>query len=435
MLKKVQNVFWYAFVFFLPWQTAWIVREVFIGGEKWQYATGLLYVSDIALLGALLVFLLRSNCETWRVALQDAVFRALFALFFWSLLSVLWAVRADIALLMAWKLFLMLSAYVFFRFGGALLRTMLLVFLTSMSVQAALGMAQWMGQYVYPSSVLGIAEHDPAQWGTSVLKAESGRWLRVYGGFEHPNVFGGALSVSILLGVWLVSRERVSAFRMFLLGVSVLFAFALVLTFSRSAWSALFLGGAGLFLGSLIHWKRHVLQRGIFARAVAALGIVVFSFSIAFVLLRETTTSRFSESTIVREGSVSDREMYIKQSFAAIREHPIMGVGGGNFTAFTQERFPESGRFIADFQPVHMVPLLIFSELGVVGFILFSCIFFFLFLRAFRNRDELSLALLLALVPLLSLDHFFWTSHFGLMFLGMIFGVISFSFEGNKKQA
>ena len=159
---------------------------------------------------------------------------------------------------------------------------------------------------------------------------------------------------------------------------------------------------------------------------------IVSSFSIGMFLVRDIAMSRFSEETLAREGSLSDRGFYMWQALVAIRERPMLGVGGGNFTAFTWDRFSESGTFVGDFQPVHMVPILVFAELGVVGFVLFVSLFVFAFARAWREKNIFAGMILCALFPLLFLDHWLWSGHFGMVFLGFLFGIIAISFSISK---
>ena len=244
MWKSGRQFLWYAFVFLLPWQTVWIVREVFVSGEKWQYATLGIYVSDVTLLLCALFFVFGTKREVWRGVVRDRVLLLLGVFFLWALLSSLWSIDASLAFLLAWRLFLMTLAFVLARYSDVSMRKTLLVFLVSMTLQAMLALSQWTGQYVAPSTLLGVAEHDPARWGTFVLKTEGGRFLRAYGGFEHPNVLGGALAVAILFGVWLsVTAKRVSSRAVFL-GMTALMSFALVFTFSRSGWMGF---GIGVF--------------------------------------------------------------------------------------------------------------------------------------------------------------------------------------------
>ena len=465
MIDRIRTVLWYAFVFLLPWQTVWIVREVFVGGEKWQYATVGLYVSDAALLLCAVFFLFGTRREGWRGVVRDRVVLMLGVLFVWALLSSAWAVDANLTFLSAWRLLLMMLAFVLARYSDVSMRKTLLVFLVSMALQAMLAISQWVGQYVAPSTLLGVAEHDPAQWGTFVLKTESGRFLRAYGGFEHPNVLGGALAVALLFGVWLSATAKRIFSRAVFLGMTAIMSFSPVFTFSRSGWMAFGIGvffflilssccsssicsrgGSGTeentFSHQLLSIGAHVrkniffcsfrlswLQRNCLSLDVAkqsfrtTLVIMILSFSIAFFLVCDIALSRFSEGTLAREGSFSDRALYFEQALSVIREHLVLGVGGGNFTAFTRERLPSAGTFVGAFQPVHTVPILICAELGVVGFLLFLLVLLLWFSSAWRNGNMLSLAVFSLLLPILFLDHWIWSGHFGMVFFGFLLGV------------
>lgn len=436
-----------------------------MSGEKWQYATLGIYVSDVALLLCALFFVFGTKREVWRGVVRDRVLLLLGVFFLWALLSSLWSIDASLALISAWRLFLMALAFVLARYGDVSMRKTISIFLLSMSIQASLALSQWAGQYIAPSTLLGIAEHDPARWGTFVLKTEGGRFLRAYGGFEHPNVLGGALAVAILFGVWLsVTAKRVSSRAVFL-GMTALMSFALVFTLSRSGWMgfgigvffflilssycAPFVRGSGgsgteenTFSHQLLSIGAHVrkniffcsfrlswLQRNCLSLDVAkqsfrtTLVIMILSFSIAFFLVCDIALSRFSEGTLAREGSLSDRALYFEQALSVIREHLVLGVGGGNFTAFTRERLPSAGTFVGAFQPVHMVPVLVFAELGAVGFVLFALPLLCWFVSAWKRRNALSMAIFCTLLPMLLLDHWLWSGHFGMMFLGLLLGV------------
>lgn len=452
MIEKMRNLLWYACVFLLPWQMVWILRETFIGGEKWQYATVGLYVSDVALLACVIFLCLGASRDVWRGMSRDAIVWIFVALFVWSLLSIVWAMEKNIALLSAWRVFLVMLTYASARYGEVSFRKTLLVFLVSMTMQAGLAILQWVSQFVSASSFLGIAEHDPSRWGSFVLKTESGRFLRAYGGFEHPNILGGALAIATLFGVWLSVMAKGIFARVGFLGMAIVLSFTIVFTFSRSAWLGF---GIGTFFALLGLWVASTKKRNFFrvldecsthAQKVSFFGfgvqsgqwersraglilvsilISLISFCVGFFLVCDIAMSRFSEETLAREGSLSDRGAYMQQALVAIREHPVFGVGGGNFTAFTQARFPESGTFVGDFQPVHMAPILIFAELGAVGFVLFASLFSFAFARAWREKNVFAGMILCALLPPLFLDHWLWSGHFGVLFLGFLFGIIT----------
>lgn len=425
MIERMKNYSWYALIFLLPWQTVWILREVFVAGEKWQYATVGLYVSDVALLVSTAFFVATFRREVWGEMWRDMMLWILAALCVWTSLSALWAIDGSLALLSAWRIFLMTLLYTLARYGGVPIRKTLLVFLVSMTLHAVLAISQWVGQYVLSSTILGIAEHDPSRWGTFVLKTESGRFLRAYGGFEHPNVLGGVLVIAVIFGVWLSATADYFRSRIALLAMALLMSFALVFTFSRSAWMGF---GVGIFTLSFFAVKRNKYW------VLLTFLITMVSFLTALFLVCDIAMSRFPEETLAREGSFSDRAVLMDQGFATIRERPFLGVGGGNFTAFTREYFPEAGRFVGDFQPVHMVPILVFAELGAVGFALFSLLFASVFVQAWRARNSLAGAVLCSLLPIFFLDHWLWTSHFGVLFLGFLLGIIVLSSSPSSRR-
>ena len=425
MLNVMKKTLWYSFVFLLPWQTAWVFHGVFVGGEKWQYATGLLFVSDSALAISVALLLLGAGRDWYRRVARDRVFWALAALFVWAICSEVWAARPDMALEASGRILALLSAYLIARFGGVSARWTVVVFIAAMSVHSVLAISQWDGQYVSASKWLGISRHDPAQPGTSVVKSDSGRYLRASGGFEHPNVLAGALAWAMIGGIFVIARERTGIIRALLLASLPLLAVALALSFSRTGWAMVLVGAMVLGALSLMRRFDFGVGRGRAARTVLA-GLLVFLSLGSFLLtLRSVTGDRFSAETIGREGSVSDREAYLQQAVFAIREHPIFGVGAGNFTAFSSRVFPEAGSFIGAFQPVHVVPVLVFAELGIVGFTLFAFALAYGFARAWSNRNLLAIAGLSALVPPLLLDHWLWTGHFGVILLGIIFGLLA----------
>ena len=432
MLNAVQKTSWYLFVFLLPWQTAWVFHEVFVGGEKWQYATGLLFVSDIALAISAVALLLGAGHDLFRRVIRDGVFWAFASLFILSLCSEMWAARPDMAMEASGRLLVLLAVYLVARFGGVSVRWTVVVFIVAMGFHAIFAVSQWDGQYVSSPKWLGISEHDPAQPGTAVVKSDSGRYLRAYGGFEHPNVFAGALAWAAIAGLFVIARERNGVVRAFLLASLPILMLALAVSFSRTGWVMFSVGVMAFGALSLMRRFGFGADRGTAARTVLAGFLAFFALGAFLLMLRSVTGDRFSTETIGREGSISDREAYMRQAVFAIRKNPIFGVGAGNFTAFSLRVFPEAGSFIGAFQPVHVVPVLVFAELGIVGFALFAFALAYGFARAWAERNLLVVVGLSALVPSLLLDHWLWTGHFGTALLGMILGLSARGSEASR---
>jgi CubicO group peptidase (beta-lactamase class C family) len=123
MMERMQNLLWYAFVLLLPWQTVWIVRETFVGGEKWQYATtGALCVGCGASRVRGIPVSRYASRDVWRGMFRDAIVWIFVALLAWSLLSIAWAMEKNMALLSAWRVLLAMLTYACARYGGVSFR-------------------------------------------------------------------------------------------------------------------------------------------------------------------------------------------------------------------------------------------------------------------------------------------------------------------------
>jgi O-antigen ligase len=523
--RKLSKNAFFAFLFLFPFQTVLLLREPMIGGEKWQYGTIGLYGTDILLLIAIFFFVIASRfwekiedlrltifeSEDWvsrlfilksKIILHKS-FAALALLLLWSGLSILWAPDQVLAGYFFVKLLLGVGAFFLARSlddGG--MRTVVKVLLAAVVIQAVLGIGQFLAQSTFSSSLLGMSAHESWQAGTSVLKNESGRWLRAYGSFPHPNMLGGFLATILVAGIsYLVSsiayKEntkyiiRNTRYRLLMYHASlILILLGLILTFSRTAWLGAILGIAVLLvmvyreggkngngenakkiiadqksMGYIIlrPWNYVPLFRWVL---VLGLAVVVFVF-----VLRDQVFPRFDAATIGREGSVSERIQSLADAKGLIAAHPFLGVGAGNFTAavrgqvhFSSEEnmyLPPSrpekvldpfiGRPVWTIQPAHNVFVLIFAELGAVGLFLFAGFLLSVLMMSFRwlwqfggrmqdvgcrmsaSEEDLSCIIyhasfilaLFALLPSLFLDHWLWSSHFGLFLFFLLAGLVA----------
>jgi O-antigen ligase len=154
-------------------------------------------------------------------------------------------------------------------------------------------------------------------------------------------------------------------------------------------------------------------------------------------ILHEQVFPRFDTATIEHEGSVSERITSLQDARVLLNDHPFIGVGAGNFTAGIIEKgekglMGERGgetvkgemgsRPVWSIQPVHNVFILIWSELGLIGIVLFVLFLFFILKSSITNHNS---AILIAIFPSLFLDHWLWSSHFGLLFFFLLLGLAS----------
>lgn len=205
---------------------------------------------------------------------------------------------------------------------------------------------------------LGEFALDPARSGVSVIAAEGVRWLRAYGLLPHPNIFAGFLLVSLLvtLPAW---RERAPLWHDALWGAGV---WVLGLTFSRGAWLG-FSAGLGLLLWASRARKRQVLR--IFG-LLLCLGLAFFAAYRPLLLARGGIGQEATE-----QQSIAERALLNHIASRAITAHPLQGVGAGNFAWYAHRTIRQHTTYRIRGKEVHNVPLLVTSELGIIGLCLF----------------------------------------------------------------
>lgn len=457
-MQQIFRYGFYLFLFLLPFQTVLLLREPFVRGVKWEYGMAGVYFVDILLLFFIVSFLTESSffkkyqISNIKYQITDLI---LLVFLFWAGVSIFWASDQMLALYFFIKLLLAVLLFFVVRAMDIDMKKIVFVLLAAGVVQSGIGIAQFLSQQSIGSSILGISPHDASLAGSSVLKIDSGRFLRAYGTFPHPNILGGFLAVILVLCisyyVFCIQYERswrcVAEIVATLSGMLIILL-GLILTFSRTAWLGALLGIVVIGF-NVIKQKDHWIRRR-FLKILFALGMAGIVFG---GILHAYISPRFDTATIEREGSVSERIVSLQDARLLIVEHPFIGVGGGNFTFEIMQQEPD--RPVWSIQPAHNVFILIFSELGIVGlvllvlfiFSLFKCVILLLdpgiqkvlwnldsrllgndknehlFLK--KENTPMLIGALLALIPSLFLDHFLWSSHFGLLFLFLLLGLVS----------
>jgi len=326
-------------------------------------------------------------------------------------------------------------------------------FLAGAVVQASLGIWQFLAQATFASKWLGLAAHPAEVGGTSVIETlAGGRWLRAYGGLDHPNVFGGFLSVSLLLIVYLMLRNEIddkifnfqfSIFNKFQISkflikqtffyfLFFIFLSALFFTFSRGAWAGFIVGSIFILAFKLWQWDKSSLRQ-LFALAAASAVLV----GVLFINYQSLATTRLSNNARLEIKSNLERTASYKDGIAIIKDHWLAGVGIGGYTRSLVKLHPNEPSWF--YQPTHNVFLLVWAEVGIVGLILFIAVVAYILIFNFQffppRRDPakavaifnkfsiFNLSILLTLVIIMLPDHYFWSLHFGVLFFWLIIGL------------
>jgi len=109
----------------------------------------------------------------------------------------------------------------------------------------------------------------------------------------------------------------------------------------------------------------------------------------------------------------------MRASLNIIKENILIGVGIGEFTSNMGDSVPRSSNGILLLQPVHNIFLLIITEVGLIGFGMFSTLLYFFF----KDR-KLTLRLIIGLLALFIIgmfDHYLFSLPQGLVVFFLIF--------------
>lgn len=257
---------------------------------------------------------------------------------------------------------------------------------------ALLAVWQFDTQSVFVSKWLGISAQDPAVSGVAVIEHDGERILRGYGGFPHPNIAGIWFALGLAASFWLIRNAETKWANLLGWFMCVILPFALVLTFSRSA----FLSAGILLLAtgySII--RRRPFDIFLLRPFVWSLICFLTITLLVWPLLR----SRGSFDNRLESRSVSERASSWTDIWPAVGEHPFIGHGIGS-----------SGLAA---QPPHAVPLIILFEVGVFGLLAFGIGCYLLW----KKTDILGRVLLMSLVPPFLLDHYFYSLWAGISLL------------------
>ena len=488
----------YLLVFLLPLQTRWIIKPGVLNNGPWEYGTYSLYGTDILLIAVLLLFVIYRFFDVSNFKFQISNL-LIFGLVLASGVSVWFAADRTLALYKFGWLIMGVGLYWLIRRAGYDRARLVWSLILGVSLQAGLGIWQFLSQATFSSKWLGLARHLSGDLGTSVIEAVGAdgigeRWLRAYGGLDHPNMLGGVLAVAILLLIGEIIRLGKVNFRFSIFDFRIVkkfqisdfppkadqpradkfqiksginkmgaikisqwlmlpvFTTGLFFSFSRSAWLALGVGLA-VMAGLAMVGRNLKLQRGL-AEIILAMGILSL---ILFSQYQNLIVARLGGQSRLEIKSNSERLASYQESWQVIKNNWLLGAGLGNYTlagynakmkicetaeygtvdiARNYEKANQECQKISGYyyQPAHNVFLLVWAETGGVGVLFFAIMIIYAFVRLLRlqpqfkklgldPRNDSGAVILIALIVLMSLDHWLFSLHFGVLFFWLTLGL------------
>ncbi len=308
--------------------------------------------------------------------------------------------------------------FVFFSTVDA--KKLLQWFVAGAVAQSVLGIYQFMTQSTFSFKWLGLVSHPLLETGTSVIQSpEVGRWLRAYGAFPHPNIFGGYLIVGLICTALVFLFFEKKKHTLIVTACWILQLMALFFTFSRSAWlSALILLFVLFVFGVCVQKKYGLLnfKKKSFLLIIISLILIPGMIYVYFPLIQ--TRAQVQSFHEVR--SVEERKSALEQGLGIFFQHPFFGVGSGNYTVALKEGNPQApGHAI---QPVHNVFLLFLCELGIVGLLIFFSHIPF-YLHKIKGKRLFVLGMVCVFAPILLLDHYIYSLPIGMFFFAFLLGI------------
>lgn len=413
MVTKFSKLFFYLFFASLPFQIDVLLVEadVFYSGFFNPYLSFFLYFGDLLLLMGLLFYGLSSGVEKYNKRVLYLALGIVSAYAF----SLAFSVDIVNSLLYLIRILEFTLLVLVLSTGFLNFRNIMYVFIGVMALSSIVGIGQYILQESLGLRFFGEPIISSVDLGIAKVSLYDRNVLRAYSFFPHPNIFAAYLLFGIFFLIDLLRSDRVR--RILWLFLLVVFLFALVLTFSRSAFLAGSLGG---FLYFLLSKKKVDFKN---------LKFSVVLLSIIFICLLVFGLSDVLAQRLLNGDSLgaSERALFLDVSSDMFFSNPF-GVGAGNFTAVMQE-YTDFKLFPWQFQPVHNSFLLVLNELGIQGFLFFISLFFFLIYWFWKRRKDsftiLVLTLLVVMFVLGLFDHYFISLYQGQALFFLLLGAAS----------
>ncbi len=438
IFKNPLEFIFYLFVFLLPWQTRWIMRERIIGGQVFEYSRISLYGFDVVLIVLLVLaifskhkqktdelLVLKAQRQIPNIKRQTLFIVLLFVIYcaltvFWSkekVVSLYWGIR----MLLGWGLFWLASQKI--NFSKVRLAVIMVI---SGAIQGLLAIWQFTQQSVWQSKWLGMAGQSARDLGTSVVEFGIERWLRAYGSLPHPNILGAWLVLSFVALIYLITKIKHKYHKLFLIFSASFISLGILFTYSRAAWlgfiGAYFAGAVWLLKSKQAKWLKN-FAAGLLIYLVALLA--VFS-SATWPLIK--TRLNIGPPDRLELKSNTERIASWQQAVVLWQKHRWWGVGIGDYTLARQTEQPDLKSW--EIQPAHNIPLLILAELGIVGLVLFMFLNGWLWFYLWRQRQWPEMGVLFLVWVLAMFDHFWWTLGAGLYVWWLIMGLLVYALAG-----
>ena len=407
-LYLAQQIVFAILIFLIPTQLGyhiWLPSSYFFG-IRVDYFVPTIYLTDLATLALFGLYLLQ------KIRSKEPVFKKrdfIYLLLFLglALLNTFLATSFEPSLIkwMKYTELFLLALYIKNQYKLEANSWVLLPLLLSGLFFSSIGIAQFISQKTLggPFYLLGERAFNAGTPGIALARYFGSYLLRAYSTFSHPNSFAAFLGFLLIAGYFFIPKGPLAKIlRWVSLGLGIT---ALYLTLSKWVYISL------LMIFSTIYLKK---QRVIDIRKIIPwiLGSVVVAS-----LLLTIFSNKILEADRPFSEAFLERLYLAKRAGDIVVKNPLIGVGLNNYIL----NLPRSDvvGFSWELQPVHNIFLLTFSEVGLIGLLVFTL----LLAKGLQNSKGLVFWALLFIVFSGFADHYWLTLQQNQLIFTLVLGL------------
>jgi len=423
-MNLFEKIIFYATIFLVPFNIKKFIASPLSIEPLTEFGALFLYLSDILILILLVLWLYKGISQKKPKIKKLTALTASFLFFgLFLTLSLFSSKNLTISFYFLVKILLLIGFYYYIRLKikkDELVSVCKIIFISGI-VQSLIALGQYIKQGSLGLKHLGESVVAPNLYGVAKVDFLGQKIIRSYGTFSHPNILAVFLLVSVCCLLYLVLKHKKS---IYLIGLPII-VLGLILTFSRTT---MFLGLIFVLSFLFYSWLKAKQLKLSRKTVIESASVFLLSIMVFLVIFAPLIIQRFNIQK--EEQAVSLRVFYNNAAFEIVKKSPLTGVGLGNFIIKLKEIHPNLASW--QYQPVHNIYLLLFSEIGVFGLIFFFSILFIIFkncLKSKVHRLELVIFGGLGIVFLVIglTDHFFLTINQGMLLFWLTLGIVSSS--------
>ena len=411
--KNIENFLVFIFFFILPFGR----RHIFFnfGYQFGDFAAVAFYVSDI--IAILLIVMMFFKKDLWRKTTQNRIFVLLIA---FLVIESIFSPHETFSTFSLIKWIELALIFLFFSVSKVSYATILKSLSVSGLFQALIGIGQFLKQSSLNLRFLGESVISPTISGVAKIDTATGKFIRAYGTFAHPNQLAAFIIAACATTLVLFLEEQDKIQKFFYLAAAFFLILAEILSFSRAGWL-----GLAIMLAIVLFLPRGTkMEKSHKNKVFWVMGAGILAIILTWPFLGSRIT--------VTDSSTTNRIYYDLSGLRALKQSPILGFGLGQLmpTMAKVETYTQNWQI----QPPHNYFLDVACETGLLGLLVISYIFLKLLYdlsRRLKTGDSQSqnfkiflFAVLIAFIILMQFDHYFYTLQQTQLLLWAILGII-----------